>query len=74
MPWDRELLPLVLMIFFCVVSEWSPVLSGEIKQEVDDFLSQDAELHEYAGKINHYSKYIEQASHVPTSGTLHVFR
>ncbi|XP_068243599.1 uncharacterized protein [Palaemon carinicauda] len=57
-----------------IMSEWSTVLSGEVKQEVNDFLSQDAELHEYAGKISHYSKYIEQASHVPTSGTLHVFR
>ncbi|XP_064087240.1 dynein axonemal heavy chain 3-like [Macrobrachium nipponense] len=57
-----------------IMSEWSSVLSGEVKQEVNDFLSEDAELHEYAGKITHYSKYVEQASHVPTSGTLHVFR
>ncbi|KAK7080903.1 hypothetical protein SK128_017532 [Halocaridina rubra] len=57
-----------------IKSEWSAVLSGEVKQQVEEFLSQNAELHEYSGHIDHYSKYVEQASHVPTSGTLHVFR
>nr|XP_053649653.1 uncharacterized protein LOC128700456 [Cherax quadricarinatus] len=57
-----------------ISSEWSSVLNGEVRCQVDDFLSQDAELDEYAGQVQHYSAYVEQASHVPTSAMLYVFR
>nr|XP_045615668.1 dynein axonemal heavy chain 7-like isoform X1 [Procambarus clarkii] len=57
-----------------ISSEWSSVLNGNVRSEIDHFLSQDAELDEYAGQVRHYSAYVEQASHVPTSATLHVFR
>lgn len=54
--------------------EWSAVLSGGVRSEVEEFLRQDAQLEEYAGKVLHFASYVEQASHVPTSTLLHVFR
>ncbi|CAL4096187.1 unnamed protein product, partial [Meganyctiphanes norvegica] len=55
-------------------ADWSIVLRGEVRQDVDAFLAKDAELHEYDSQIQYYSKYVEKASHVPTSNTLHAFR
>ncbi|XP_050730386.1 dynein axonemal heavy chain 7-like [Eriocheir sinensis] len=57
-----------------ISEEWSAVLSGGVRSEVEEFLRQDAQLEEYAGKVLHFSSYVEQASHVPTSTLLHVFR
>lgn len=57
-----------------LAEEWRPVLSGGVRSEVEEFLRQDAQLEEYAGKVLHFSSYVENASHVPTSTLLHVFR
>ncbi|KAK8378939.1 hypothetical protein O3P69_009581 [Scylla paramamosain] len=57
-----------------ISEEWHPVLSGGVRSEVEEFLHLDAQLEEYAGKVLHFSRYVENASHVPTSTLLHVFR
>lgn len=65
------------MLFdFCFLAgqEWNKVLNGEVRKEVEEFLQQDAHLDEYAGQVLHYNSYVEQASLVPTSALLHVFR
>lgn len=60
--------------FLIAGQEWNKVLNGEVRKEVEEFLQQDAHLDEYAGQVLHYNSYVEQASLVPTSALLHVFR